>query len=713
MALGRAPLVQIPYGSWSGVDNNVDVEGILRAFEYGNFRTASMFADQILRDDRINGILSTRSGGLLATPLTCKPADETPKAAEVASYLGGDDKQPGIWDELFPSETIAELMRWGHQLGFGVAEIIWRGEKDAKGRLWHTPRLRVWHPQFVYWNWATFSFWIITANGMEELPKIDENPRSDGKWVVWCPRGFIYGWIHGLIRPLSRLYLMRAWNYRDWARYNEVYGAPMKKGIVPSNADDEVKQRFKADLINAGADGAIIVPAGKDGEGKSFDVEMLEAKSRGYTTFDDFKKQIDVDIAICVNGQNLTTEAKGGGLGGGRAADVMEGIRSDYKAQDAKVAKCLRLQVLTYWTKANYGDAELAPRPEYGATQENDAKDEAQSMLLLGQALGAMVAAGVPIDIRAVIDRAGYPMLSEEEVQELEDKQKEQRAEEFAQNQKAAGVNPGGGGGGQSGAGGGGSPGAAAKKNSAKLSASDGEPLLRKDFAGFPICIENPAGSIRLWTDEDGKRIGATTMLTDYGYLEGHIGADGEELDVYLGPDASAQEVYVVHQLRAPDFKAHDEDKFFLGFASADAAKASYLAHRNDERAYGSMSAMSLDDLRTKLKRRTGTGKVRASAGAGGSVALRSNGRTIKGAKVAARYADALVLKAAARGREAMRDLLVSINREVKAASDPADFKARMVKLAKGKQGEELQAVVVRARLMANLAGRADIVEGL
>jgi len=63
------------------------------------------------------------------------------------------------------------------------------------------------------------------------------------------------------------------------------------------------------------------------------------------------------------------------------------------------------------------------------------------------------------------------------------------------------------------------------------------------------------------------------------------------------------------------DFKTHGEDKIMLGFPSADAARAAYVAHRNDgERAVGGMSVMPLDAFKRKLRARTGSGKIRASA---------------------------------------------------------------------------------------------------
>lgn len=155
--------------------------------------------------------------------------------------------------------------------------------------------------------------------------------------------------------------------------------------------------------------------------------------------------------------------------------------------------------------------------------------------------------------------------------------------------------------------------------------------MTERDFAGLRVIVENPAGSTRFWHDREGRVSGQTEMKYDYGFIDGHIGADGDEVDCYLGPDEAAGFVYVVHQLAAPDYAKHDEDKIFLGFDSEADAKAAYLAHRNDgERAYGGMSAIPLEAFKAKLERRTGTGKIRHEAPMA-NVALFENARGADG----------------------------------------------------------------------------------
>lgn len=135
---------------------------------------------------------------------------------------------------------------------------------------------------------------------------------------------------------------------------------------------------------------------------------------------------------------------------------------------------------------------------------------------------------------------------------------------------------------------------------SARAARGDASDLEVRQVAGLRIVIENPVGSIRRWEMPDGTE-GSTLMHYAYGYVDGVTGADGDDVDVYLGPELEPAWVYVVHQQRAPEFTAWDEDKVMLGFASADAARAAYLGQYDDPRFFGGMSTMSIDDFKAKL----------------------------------------------------------------------------------------------------------------
>ncbi len=86
------------------------------------------------------------------------------------------------------------------------------------------------------------------------------------------------------------------------------------------------------------------------------------------------------------------------------------------------------------------------------------------------------------------------------------------------------------------------------------------------------IVIENPRGSIRY-----GKNW-CQIMAHDYGYIDGTIGSDGDELDVFLGPDLSSPLIYIVQQNR-PGTNDFDEHKLMLGFSSLESAREGYMAN--------------------------------------------------------------------------------------------------------------------------------------
>lgn len=142
---------------------------------------------------------------------------------------------------------------------------------------------------------------------------------------------------------------------------------------------------------------------------------------------------------------------------------------------------------------------------------------------------------------------------------------------------------------------------------------SDSAGLPRRNVAGIVVAIECPAGSTREWTDSDGTT-GSTVMRWDYGYVVGAIGADGEEVDVYVGPDPEPAAAFVVHQnSKADGFKSYDEDKVMLGWSSAVDAVKAYLDQYDDPRFFGGMSRIPIAEFRERL--RSASGERLGSAG--------------------------------------------------------------------------------------------------
>ncbi len=101
-------------------------------------------------------------------------------------------------------------------------------------------------------------------------------------------------------------------------------------------------------------------------------------------------------------------------------------------------------------------------------------------------------------------------------------------------------------------------------------------------------------------------------MKCPYGYIKMTKGSDGDHVDCYVGPHRDAKSAYIVHQMKAPEFKTYDEEKAMLGFNSTGEAKDAYLAHYNDKRFLGSMTTMPMEQFKDKvLATKDRPGKIR------------------------------------------------------------------------------------------------------
>jgi hypothetical protein len=127
-------------------------------------------------------------------------------------------------------------------------------------------------------------------------------------------------------------------------------------------------------------------------------------------------------------------------------------------------------------------------------------------------------------------------------------------------------------------------------------------------FAGLPISLEYRKGDTRSGKSSDGKAW-FRKMQADYGYVRGSKGTDGDHVDVYIGPSADSQMVFVVDQMKYPEFKTFDEQKFMLGYKDLDTAKTAYLAHYPDARILGKIKGMTLGQFTAKVTDRKNHGK--------------------------------------------------------------------------------------------------------
>jgi inorganic pyrophosphatase len=126
------------------------------------------------------------------------------------------------------------------------------------------------------------------------------------------------------------------------------------------------------------------------------------------------------------------------------------------------------------------------------------------------------------------------------------------------------------------------------------------------EMQGLRIAIETGKGSKRRWFDPKTRESGETVMVHDYGFIIGQEGADGDELDVYVGPNLDSDQVFVINQRQMKDKRRFDEHKVMLGFDSEEKARAAYLKHYDEHgpQMLGSCVVWTMDRFKRWLAKR-------------------------------------------------------------------------------------------------------------
>lgn len=123
--------------------------------------------------------------------------------------------------------------------------------------------------------------------------------------------------------------------------------------------------------------------------------------------------------------------------------------------------------------------------------------------------------------------------------------------------------------------------------------------LGRVTLHGFRIAIEQPRNSYREGVGADGKAW-RSRMAAHYGYIAGTRGADGDGIDVFVGPHPEAESVYVINQFVGGKF---DEHKVMLAFASEEDARRAYLeSYERGWNGLRSLVPVTVDQLKWWVK---------------------------------------------------------------------------------------------------------------
>ena len=124
---------------------------------------------------------------------------------------------------------------------------------------------------------------------------------------------------------------------------------------------------------------------------------------------------------------------------------------------------------------------------------------------------------------------------------------------------------------------------------------------VHKTVQGLDISIETPAQGERSGTDASGNSW-SVTMQNDYGYIKRTEGADGDQVDVFIGEDTDSETVFIVDQIN-PETGKFDEHKVIIGATTEAQATEIYNSnYSKDWKGLGTVTSMSMAEFKTWLK---------------------------------------------------------------------------------------------------------------
>ncbi len=376
---------------------------IIDASEAGIFLESALLIDSALRDARLRSTLSTRTSGLLGKPLEFDPGKDTAKGRKVAEDF------EAVWPKMFEHSTLVQMLEWGIMQGVAVGQII----EDCDP--W---RVEIWHPWQLVWDPFARSYYLRTR----ETARLDlfQNPdgtfsdEQGGKWMLYLPFGYGNAGRHGAIRSVHSLVGEREWSHRDRSRYSEIFGQTIRFVTAPATSSKEERDEVRDRVVN----GAQVIVGSQGVEGNRWDLKTVEGSGKSTELFHETIGQLDKEIATLLLGQSQSTDGQAG-LGSNDKAG--ETVRLDIIRADADtLSDAIRAQVLVPYCQFAYGDGELAPWPCWDIEPAEDTQKKALEFKDLITGLVAAKAAGIPVDVRGVLEDYGIPMITEAEQAALE-----------------------------------------------------------------------------------------------------------------------------------------------------------------------------------------------------------------------------------------------------------------------------------------------------
>lgn len=361
------------------------VADILRRAAMGDAHDFLLAADDIREKDlHYRGVLQTRTLAVAGLPIEIAPNDESgtaKRAAELVREALSAIDVPALVAHLM--DAIAK--------GYSVAEIIW----DTSGSVWYPREIL---PREAHW----FVFDRDTGRILRLVDGSAEGQEVPPYRLIvhYPPLTAGIPLLGGLARSALWAWVFKSYALRDWARFVELFGQPIRLGKYHQGASPDDVAVLKQAAFSLGSDAAAVIP-------QEMVLELVEsgAKSASADLYHRLIEYLDRQVSKAVLGQTMTTD-DGSSLA---QAKVHAEVRADILRADAQaIAATLTRDLITPIVRLNLGEG--APLPVLRLMVE-----EPEDMSALAEQIVKLTKAGMPIPHAWVRERFGIPEAAEGE----------------------------------------------------------------------------------------------------------------------------------------------------------------------------------------------------------------------------------------------------------------------------------------------------------
>ena len=331
------------------------------------------------RDLHYASVLGTRKLALAGLNIRVDSASDDAADVRIADLVRGLVDSPMFGEAIFDlTDALGKA--------YSVVEILW----DSSAREWHPKALKHRDPRWFRYDRETG----------QELRLLDDHAPSDGlpllpyKFIVHRPRirsGLpIRG---GLARLAAPGYMCKAWSWRDWMAFADIFGLPMRIGRYGSSASQADISKLMAAVANLGSDAAAVLP-----DSTRIDFEQAANVSGAADFFERLTTWWDKQMSKGVLGQTMTSD-DGSSMA---QAKVHNDVRLDLLQADAKALQnTLNAHFVRPYVDLNFGPGRY-PRLVVQVPEPED-------MNTLVTALEKLVPLGLQVEQSVIRDKLGLP----------------------------------------------------------------------------------------------------------------------------------------------------------------------------------------------------------------------------------------------------------------------------------------------------------------